>query len=269
MLLSGKLGKVGSTSSNPPLQELFLSDLKIAIEDMHTTAPLPSTYYAPSGMNCIRQMYYKRIGTVPDSEQDLLYSDIGMADTGTRRHEAIQEALEFMSTQPHCRFQYVDVAQYVKEKQDQGICQNLVVKGKRGSETELWHKRLDINFRCDGIILDKLENHFYLFEFKNQISFKASNKTAVDLAHHNQVTVYCALLDLQDAFVVYENRDNCNLYCPEVYHVSEYEKAQMLKKIKQCEEHVRQKVVPDIPESISQTECKYCRYKHTCRLNKE
>lgn len=264
MLLKGKVGKVGSANSDLPINEQFLACLKVAIEDQRLNTKLPSKSYSPSQMNCIRSMYYKRIGVIPDN-QTTVYTDVGMADTGTRRHEAIQEALEFMNSSSKCRFVYVDVAKYVEKKQAKGKCTDLVITGKVGAETKLYDSVHHVNFRCDGIILDKVTSHFYLFEFKNQISFKAAGKRAVDLAHHIQVTAYCTLLDLADALVVYENRDNCELFCPEVYHVSEYDKAMLLDRIETCEQHVRSGSVPKLPDSFNTTMCKWCPYKFTCR----
>ena len=265
MLLKGKLGKVGSNPSSLPIEQVFLASVKIAIEEQNKKRKPPSKFYSPSAMNCMRQMYYKRIGVIPD-EEDTPYSNVSMADTGTRRHEAIQEALEFMTKDSQSRFCYVDVSEYVKRKQSHGKCLDLVILGKQGAETMLLHKRLGINFRCDGIIVDKQEKKFYLFEFKNQISFKASGKQTVDKQHLSQVITYCALLDLNDAFVVYENRDTCELYCPQTLHVSEYDKQTLIGRVNQCESFVVNKQVPTPDYNIvSASDCNYCRYKSTCR----
>lgn len=267
MLLKGKTGKVGPPNlADLPINKTFLDAVKISIEDHNREhkKKIPSAYYSPSSMNCIRQMYYKRTSTIPD-EDETLYSDVGMADTGTRRHEAIQEALLYMTKKHSTDFIYVDVAEYVKQKQARGKCLNLVILGKAGAETMLLDKELGINFRCDGILLHLPSKKFYLFEFKNQISFKASGKESVDLAHHNQVIMYCTLLDLDSALVLYENRDNCELYCPEVFNVSEYDKAMAVKQITDCNDYVKHHKTPPIPENISAKDCGYCRYRITCR----
>lgn len=265
MLLKGKVGPVNlSKQAELPVNALFLAVLTTSIEDMSVSSSRkPSTNYSPSGLNCIRQMYYKRVCTPPDKEP-CSYMDVGMSDTGTRRHEAIQQVLLWMNTQ-NKRFVYIDVATYIQEKQKRGKCLNIVVQGTFGAETALYDKERKVAFRCDGIIYDTVGKKFYLFEFKNQISFKAAGKQSVDSVHHNQVVTYCALLDLDSAFVVYENRDTCELYCPEVYEVSEYDKQQVLNKIDTCESYVKKGQPPAVPsDSVSSGSCKWCIYKRTC-----
>lgn len=265
MLLNGNVGRV-SDKPDLPINEVFRASLSIGIEDMYKdTKRKPSKYYTPSGMNCIRQMYYKR-RQVPMDKDDTDYTGIGGADTGTRRHEAIQEALIWM-TNHKSRFLYVDVDTYIQKKQERGKCLNIVVQDHVGAEVSLWDKDRDVKFRCDGIIYDKVTKDFFLFEFKNQISFKASGKQSVDKAHHAQVTMYCAELDLNKALVTYENRDTLQLYVPEVFEVTEYDKQLMLNKIDACEEYCKRGEVPKRPDNLSPSDCRYCNYKKTCKMD--
>ena len=263
-LLSGNRGKVSVTSSvDLSVNEAFLSVLTTCIEDnAKSSGRKPSNSYTPSGMNCIRQMYYKRISTPQDPEVTA-YNDIGMADTGTRRHEAIQLALQYMN-EAGKRFKYIDVTMYVNKRKEQGRCASLVIQGKDGAETRLWDKNRDIKFRCDGIIYDSVTKYFYLFEFKNQISFKASGKETVDEAHFSQIIAYCALLELDAALVCYENRDNCDLYCPKAFIVSDYDKQMILSKIDECESYAKKTEVPPITTNLAPSDCKYCNYRRTC-----
>lgn len=262
MLIKGNTGTV-NVKEVPPNQA-FLASLCNAIEEMDMKCgKKPSTSYTPSGMNCIRNMWYKRRGVVMDKEP-MLYSDISAADTGTRRHEAIQEVLQYM-TDNNSRFLYIDVETYVKKRQEQGRCLQLVVTGKQGAETSLWDRDRNVKFRCDGIIYDKLTKQFYLFEFKNQISFKAAGKQCVDKAHHCQVICYCMELDLEQAFVTYENRDELTLYVPEIFKVSEYDKQMIKDKLDECEYKARHGIVPARPTNLSASDCRYCRYKSQCK----
>lgn len=195
------------------------------------------------------------------------YGDISAADTGTRRHEAIQEVLQYMTKQGG-RFLYIDVARYVEERQRRGKCLQLVITGTHGAETELWDKQRDVKFRCDGIIYDTKDKEFYLFEFKNQISFKAAGKQCVDKAHYCQIACYCMELELNKAFVTYENRDDCTLYVPEIFVVSDYDKQMIQDKIDECENMAKHGIVPDKPSNLSPSDCRYCRYKSTCKSDK-
>ena len=254
---------MAGTSSCPPINEIFLANVCNGIEDKSRKSGIPSDYYTPSGMGCIRSMYYKRRKVVPDNS-DIAYADISCADTGTRRHEAIQDVLIWM-TEHNNRFMYIDVDNYVKQKQKRGKCIDLVVLGKSGAETSLLDKKRNIKFRCDGIIYDKIDKLFYLFEFKNQISFKASGKKEVDPAHYCQVNCYCAELDLDKALVTYENRDTGELYCPEVFKVSEYDKKLIMDKVDKCESFASKGTVPKRPTGLAAITCRYCDYKKTCK----
>lgn len=264
MKLRGRTGLVShDRDDNLPVNNLFLNELTSSIESKRASSRPPSTAYSPSGMNCIRQMYYKRSGAVPDKETTV-YTDVGMADTGTGRHEDIQNALIWM-TSHGSRFRYIDVSRYVEEKQKRGKCLQLVVTGSCGAETALWDKERDVRFRCDGIIYDSVTHIFYLFEFKNQISSSAAGKACVDMKHHCQVDCYCAELDLQYALVTYENRDTCQLYVPEVYEVTEYAKLSIMRKIDECEHAVKYLKVPARPTNLSSSDCRWCRYRSHCR----
>ena len=265
MLISRKSKRVGAEESLP-VNKIFEAALKTAIEDKDLEgARKPSRCYTPSGLNCIRNMYYKRMQTPMDKEPKS-YGDVGGADTGTRRHEAIQEVLMWMTTK-HNRFLYVDVETYVKKRQQQGRCLQLVIQGKFGAEVQLWDRQRDVKFRCDGIIYDTLEKQFYLFEFKNQISFKAVGKHAVDKAHYCQVVTYCAELDLDAALVTYENRDTLELYVPEIYKVTAYDKQCLMNKIDSCENYVKHLTVPAVPQDLAPGDCRYCNYRKTCKAD--
>lgn len=265
MLISNHKKQAGANQSLP-VNKIFEAALKTAIEDRDLEcAKKPSKCYTPSGLNCIRNMYYKRTQTPMDKDPKS-YGDIGGADTGTRRHEAIQEVLIWM-TKHHNRFLYVDVETYVKKRQEQGRCLQLVIQDKFGAEVQLWDRDRDVKFRCDGIIYDRQEKQFYLFEFKNQISFKAAGKQSVDKAHYCQVVTYCAELDLDAALVTYENRDTLELYVPEIYKVSAYDKQCLMNKIDECEHLVKFATVPAIPDNLSPSDCRFCNYRKTCKAD--
>lgn len=209
----------------------------------------------------MRQMYFTRIGAETDGTPSD-YQSIGMADTGTRRHEAIQEVLLKME-QLGYDWRYLDVAEYVKRKQALGKCLTLEVLGSAGAETHLRDTALHMSFRCDGIIEQISTGNRYLFEFKNQTSFKFRGKECVDDAHVDQVVCYCTLLDLSKALVLYENRDVTELACPEVFLVTEEMKQRLcVNKILECEGYVERLIPP--PKHKDTSPCKWCNYKNAC-----
>lgn len=190
------------------------------------------------------------------------YNLIGMADTGSRRHEAIQEVLLEME-ELSFDWRYIDVEQYIKFQQSMGNCMNIQVKGKRGVETHLIDTTLNLSFMCDGIVQRVSTSKYYLFEFKNQISFKYSNKQSVDAEHIDQVTCYCTALNLEEALVLYENRDSCSLECPEVLLVTEDMKQACIDKILTCESYVERLIAP--PAHPDTKPCRWCKYQTECR----
>lgn len=267
-----KLGKLVTASvKKQPLNKAFLTDVMSAIEVLDRKGRrMPSRTYKPSSMVCMRQMYYMVTGEKPD-ESRTDYASVGMADTGTRRHVAIQEAVAAMAELGY-EWKYLDVEEYLREKWAVGKCLDIQVVGKRGVETQLRHKTLNISFMCDGIVRYLPSGEDFLFEFKNQISFKyghddkqpgAVAKSHVDEAHEDQVCTYCMALDLNRALVLYENRDNCNLECPEVFEVTAEMKQARVDKILECDSYVERQVPP--PMHCDKKPCRWCQYQTACK----
>ena len=253
---------VKSANERKPLNKVFLSDVMTAIEKYdNLKSHKPSEWYKPSSLNCLRQMYFMRTKAEPD-DTITDYTSIGMADTGSRRHVAIQTVLENMESMGY-DWRYVDVSDYVDMKKSQGKCVFLDVVGKNGAETKLFDNDMKVMFLCDGIMQRISTGEYYLFEFKNQISFKANGKEGVDKEHYNQVTAYCAELDLNKALVLYENRDNCNLECPEVFEVTQEMKDSFYDRLLDCEGYVERLIVP--PKCENTKICRWCKYKTACR----
>lgn len=245
-----------------PLNKAFLTDLMSAIEaNEQKNRRKPSQWYKPSSFVCLRQMYFMRIGETPDVTRTE-YTGIGMADTGTRRHVAIQEILEKMEKLGY-DWKYLDVADYIKSKQAEGKCLDIEIVGKRGAETKLFHKTLNISFMCDGILQRLSTGRCYLFEFKNQVSFKFNGKEAVDAEHIDQVSTYCMALDLDECFVLYENRDTCALECPELLTVTPEMKQRQVDKVLECESYVERLIPP--PAHCNTKPCRWCQYQTPCK----
>lgn len=257
------LNLINNASKTLPDNKKFLTDVMSAIERVDlASGRKPSKWYKPSQLGCIRDMYFTRCGAELDTSPTE-YNAIGMADTGTRRHEAIQEVLLQMKEFGY-DWEYVDVAKYVEQKKQFGKCKSLKVLGTHGAETHLFDEVLKISFRCDGIIRKISTNEYFLFEFKNQVSFKYAKKENghIDEAHHNQVICYCTALDLDKAFVLYENRDVCMLECPEVFEVTPQMKEELVALLMECEGYVERMIAPPKPENVN---CRWCGHKSICR----
>ena len=81
--------------------------------------------------------------------------------------------------------------------------------------------------------------------------------------HHNQVICYCTALDLDKAFVTYENRDICTLEVPEVFEVTQDMKNWLVNYISECEGYVERLIAP--PKTEDSINCRFCQYKNICR----
>lgn len=256
------LNLINNRSKDLEPNKKFLVDVMTSIERLDSSnRRKPSRYYKPSSLKCMRNMYFTRVGADTD-KADSQYSMIGMADTGTRRHEAIQDVL-LQLKELGTDWEYVDVAKYVENKQKFGKCKNLKVKGVAGAETHLIDTTLNLSFRCDGIIRRISTNEYYLFEMKNVTSFKYAKVENQPLEeHHNQVICYCTALDLNKAFVLYENRDFCTLECT-LFEVTEDMKEWLVSYIMECEGYVERLIAP--PKVDDSKVCRYCNYKTICR----
>lgn len=250
--------------TTPPNLQFQLDVCRAIEEHSAVTRRRGSDYYKPSSMTCQRQMFYTRTKAPMDEERDG-YQGIGMANTGTARHEQIQEVLELMPKYGF-KWKYWDVEEFLKKHRwKNGQCKNLKVVGKQGGETALRDDVLHLSFRMDGVV-EHLENDsgdpFYLFEFKNQISFKAADKKSVDLEHYAQVETYCLEAELGKALVMYENRDNCALFVPEILIVPPEKRQQRADFILDTEGYVERGIVP--PCERDSKKCRYCRFKKQC-----
>lgn len=232
----------------------FLGDLNRSIEMTNENNEREmSQFYTPSSMLCRRNMAYRRMGTKPDPDK-AVYNFIGILESGTDRHERLQEAVTRMKDNGmDC--EYIDVAEYIAEKKIPYVR----VMSKEGHETKLRHTILNLSFLCDGII--RYKDEYYILEIKTEISFKWNNRTGVDDAHKNQATTYALCLGIPRVIFIYESRDVCDrkAYLFEVTPEMEKELSDMLTS---TEEFVQRGEVP--PAEPSKMACRYCRYKSIC-----
>ena len=174
---------IDSTAKSLPPEQQFLADLKKSIEvtDLNGYRK-PSQTYKPSGMNCIRSMYYQVVGkeVKPTTSG---YMMIGICNSGTDTHVRMQTAIEGMK-ENGIDCEYIDVADFIKTRE----LNDLEIHEKHGMETKLYHKNLNMSFMTDGII--KYNGKYYILEIKTEASFKWQNRTGVDEKHYNQATAY-------------------------------------------------------------------------------
>ena len=241
----------------PPEQE-FLNDLKRSIEmDDAKNGRQPSKTYKPSSMNCMRASYYQLIGVELES-RGAGYNLVAICETGTDRHERLQNAVSTMKSNGiDC--EYIDVAKYVDGRK----LPDIEIVGKQGNETKLYHKTLNISFMCDGII--RYHGHYYILEIKTEGSSKFWNRKEVDSSHHKQAITYSMALGIDEVLFVYVCRDTLDMKSF-IYKVDDAMKQDVISYIETCDEYVKRHETPPIPETVEKKTCTYCAYAELCRM---
>lgn len=253
---------IDTAKAELPPEQSFLNDLKRSIEltDEKNARPGSKTY-KPSGMNCIRQSYYVITGAEQD-EANSSYISIGICESGTDRHERIQQAvLNMKQTDMDC--EYINVADFVRQR---GLDEYLdIVKEPDFSnneyETKLFHKTLNMSFLCDGII--KYHNHYYILEIKTENSNKFFQRKGVDPSHYHQATAYSIAFGINEVLFIYECRDNCDKKAF-MLKVTDDMKQELLGYIEICDDYIKHMRVPPKPDDVAKKTCSYCSYKGRC-----
>lgn len=223
---------------------------------------LPSTFFTPSSMICKRQMFYKAKGIEPEPS-DADYQMTGMAESGTDRHNRLQNHLQHLKD-----FEYVDVSKYIEENHI-----DVEVVSHIGNEWKLRNQKYNLSFMLDGILLHKPTGKYYVLEIKTEISFKSNGRKDVDPFHKHQGLAYTQMLKIPDVIFIYENRDDCSLkfylYTPTPEEIEKYFRKKLSDVLYALEIDKVPKMVTT--EDISMTEvistskvCNYCPYKKQC-----
>lgn len=263
--LKNIINLVDSITEELPVEQAFLNDLNRSIEltDAKNSKPGSKTY-KPSGMNCIRQSYYVITGTKDDGHNSTS-SIIGICQSGTDRHERIQDAvLHMKANDMDC--EYINVADFVEQR---GLTEYLDIvqkpNFKKGEfETKLYHKTLNMSFLCDGII--KYRNHYYILEIKTEASFKFNDRKGVDPSHYHQATAYSIAFGINEVLFLYECRDNCGKKAF-LFNVTDEMKQNLIGYIETCDSYIKKLKVPPIPKDVAKKTCSYCNYKERCNAD--
>ena len=244
-----------NTVSNSSEASRFLAMYKTNVRDgLLSDMHMPSKTFAPSSLRCKRQQWFRLRGTKPDvfNEPDVTLDFI--ADLGTHCHENIQSNLEkFLGDG------WLDVESYLKDHNPgySYTCE------KSGYETRIKVDNPAIKFACDGLI--RFEGEIYLLEIKTS-ERKSMEKLVMPKSEHlDQIKCYCTLLNVENAMVVYQDRQYGSLKCF-TYHVSDDDRKYILDIFEDVYIHVKRNIVPSaLPVGDKWCNSSYCRYFKTCR----
>lgn len=240
------------TQINPA--DKFLNELIRTIQANQRTG-IPSKSYKPSSMGgCKRSIYYELTGAPTDGVPED-YSFTGICESGTARHEILQTYVMQMKDAGF-DWEWVDPERYVEEKK----IPHMEVIERKGNEVKFYNNLYNMRFLCDGIV--KLDDRYFILEFKTESCHKFDKHEDAWKAHKMQATCYSLCFDIDDVIFVYENRDVCTKKSFLVT-VTDEMKDEVEEKIAEIDMSVDENRVPDKEDSAS--ECQYCEYKRQCR----
>jgi CRISPR/Cas system-associated exonuclease Cas4 (RecB family) len=241
-----------------PLEESFVADINVAIQKLdEQNTKLPSTSYNPSSLVCVRNMYFKATNA-PQDERKASPELIGMGEVGTYRHERLQRAISEMR-----RFgidcEWISVSDFIESRK----LTDLEVVGQDGFETLVHHKRLNMRFKCDGII--RYKGQYFILEIKTESIYKWQNRQGVAEEHVAQGVAYSTAFGINQVMFLYENRDTCakKAYILEV--TDEMKMNEVIGKIEEADYYVKKLVPPPKPTDLPRNACTYCPYKTECQ----
>lgn len=240
-----------------PPEQSFLQDLKRSIEITEAkNNRKPSQMYKPSSMQCMRSMYYQRMGIEQDPN-DASYVLVGICNSGSDIHVRVQTAVsEMKNNSMDC--EYVDVAKFVEQRE----LNDLEIISNQGMETKLRHNKYHLSFMCDGII--KYKGKYYILELKTETVNKWFSRSGVDPSHMDQGTAYSVALGLDNVIFVYINRDTLDMKSFMFTPTSDQKNA-LVGKIVDCDGYVDRQIAPPRPTDLPKKVCQYCNYKSECK----
>jgi CRISPR/Cas system-associated exonuclease Cas4 (RecB family) len=240
-----------------PVEQAFLRDLKASIEmDANKSVRVASKTYKPSGMTCIRFMWFQLTEALPNKTDTRSAELEGICESGTDRHERIQNAIMRMK-ENGMDCEYIDVGEYVTAHN----LTDLDIISKNGNETKLYNRRYNISFLCDGII--RYKGKYYILEIKTETSNKFWNQKEVMDEHKLQGTAYSLSFEIDDVIYLYECRDNCAKKSFR-FHVTDDMRDTLVNKINTCDAYVANNICPPKPD-MTKSACSYCNYSEECK----
>lgn len=216
----------------------------------------PSQWFKPSSLGgCLRNVYYQVSGAEVEPS-DRSADNIGITQTGTARHDAIQKTIAEMKRLGY-PIEWIEIEDYLKKRPQSGT---IVVENK-GMETKLYNEILNLSFLCDGIFT--MYGVYYVLEIKTEASFKWQGRTDPEDNHITQAACYSATLGIDRVMYLYENRDLCKKKTM-LYTVSDEDKFnRVIAPIEIVNAHIESDTIPSMTDK--KKFCNYCDYKNRCK----
>jgi CRISPR/Cas system-associated exonuclease Cas4 (RecB family) len=252
-----KLVKQATATDMTPAKEFqnYLNQAITMLERKNTRPP--SQTYKPSSLGgCMRKVFFEVTGAPIDPNPDVEPDFVGICESGTDRHERLQNAVIAMK-ELGIDCEWVDVEEYLRLYPQPGT--ELVQR--KGNEFKLRNTILNMSFMCDGII--KFGGKYYILEIKTEASFKWNGRTDAEEKHKVQASSYSVALGIDDVMFVYEQRDFCKKKYIHVHVTAADKEEKVIHYINTCQDYVEREEVP--PKTDKKSECNYCQFKVECK----
>lgn len=241
-----------TTQINPA--DKFLNELIRTIQANQRTG-IPSKSYKPSSMGgCRRSIYYELTGAPLDGVPED-YSFTGICESGTSRHEILQNYVMQMK-EAGFDWEWIDPVRYVEENN----IPYLEVVERSGNEVKFYNSFYNMRFLCDGIL--RLGDRYFILEIKTESCFKFEKHDDAWKEHKRQATCYSLSFGIDEVIFLYENRDNCTKKTHLVV-VTDEMKDELEEIIAEVDMAIDEGTVP--PKEENSNHCQYCDYKRQCR----
>lgn len=240
-----------------PAQEFLFMFNQATIQIEKENARKPSPTFKPSSLGgCMRKVFFEVTGTELDENIQIDPNLVGMGQSGTARHEHIQQTVMRMKELGHdC--EWIDVEEYLKLRPQKGT----TVVERKGLEVKLYNEVLNMRFLCDGII--KFKGQYYVLEIKTETSFKWQGRTEPAIKHTYQAAAYASCLGINKVMYLYENRDMCSKKTFDIVVSEDDIEEKVIGYVETVNGYIDRGEVP--PMTKFKSECNYCDYKQECK----
>lgn len=214
----------------------------------------PHRTFAPSSFRCSRKQWFRLRGTQPDKVER---PDVALnfsAEVGTARHKVIQQNLKEM-----LKDDWIEVEDYFKSIE---LPSNYILtKSDDGLETLVEFTDIPVRFAVDGII--RIDSKIYLLEIKTSDHGAFAELTDPKPIHIDQVKCYCAMLNLFNVLMVYEDRQYGDMKCYQV-NFSSLDQIDVMEKMEDLQTMAQSNIAPErLPHGDYM--CSNCEYKKKCK----
>lgn len=244
-------------------ENTFIEGYNKALLEVKERQPYPTDYTRPSSLGkCARNIFFERTHA-PKDEIDLkniwTYNQVGILESGTDRHERIQNVLFKMEEMGLVK--NIDIPTAVEDAKAKGLQTEFVSWNEDKTEARCLNKDYNLYFQADGLI--EMAGKKAIFEIKTTSCKKIATirKSKAPLRPHIlQATAYAMCLGVDYILFFYEDRDFTSHF-PILYEVPQSIKNEVIAKLQEVDRCVNE---GDIP-APNKMECTFCEFKTLCK----